>query len=80
LSSRTFAITRSAGFSHTRRSGYNLAVLANVPAQADLWAQLRWLATPDSRVLATILGAALVFAIAGAIVGWRTRDRDQTRK
>ena len=44
----------------------------------DRWAELRWLATIDERVLWTTLAAALLMALWGAFVGWRSRGRDET--
>ena len=44
----------------------------------DRWAELRWLASVDERVLWTTVAAALLLALWGAFVGWRCRGRDET--
>jgi hypothetical protein len=51
--------------------------LALAPAP-DRWADLRWLASIDERVLWVTLAAALLMVFFGAVVGWRARGRDQT--
>jgi hypothetical protein len=49
-----------------------MLALAPVP---DRWADLRWLASIDERVLWSTLAAALLLASWGAFVGWRNRAR-----
>ena len=44
----------------------------------EAWEELRWLASIDERVLWTTLAAALLMALWGAFVGWRSRGRDET--
>ncbi|HLT37130.1 MAG TPA: hypothetical protein VK034_12630 [Enhygromyxa sp.] len=44
----------------------------------DRWAEFRWLASADPRVLWATLAAALLLLLWGAFVGWRRRDRDET--
>ncbi|MFO7567628.1 MAG: hypothetical protein R6X02_33600 [Enhygromyxa sp.] len=41
----------------------------------DRWAEFRWLASADERVLWATLAAALLMGLWGAFVGWRSRDQ-----